>query len=82
MSFVGPFAAHREDLGRYEDWHLQRLRLSPGLTGLWAVQSRTDLSFDEMVRLDLFYAEHWSLWLDIKILLRSLPGIRSDARAR
>ncbi|MGD9710580.1 MAG: sugar transferase [Thermomicrobiales bacterium] len=82
MSLVGPLAATRRDLDRYEQWHHQRLRVTPGVTGLWAVQGRTDLSFDEMVRLDLFYAENWSLWLDVKILLRSVPRLRSSHHGR
>ena len=47
--------------------------MKPGMTGLWQVSGRNRLSFDEMVRLDLFYIENWSLWLDLKIMLRTLP---------
>jgi lipopolysaccharide/colanic/teichoic acid biosynthesis glycosyltransferase len=47
--------------------------MKPGMTGLWQVSGRNRLSFDEMVRLDLFYIENWSLWLDLKIVLRTLP---------
>jgi lipopolysaccharide/colanic/teichoic acid biosynthesis glycosyltransferase len=81
MSLVGPLAPHRREVARYDEWHHQRLRTTPGLTGLWRVHGREDLTFDEMVRLDLFYAEHWSLWLDLKILIRSAPAIwrRFDA---
>jgi lipopolysaccharide/colanic/teichoic acid biosynthesis glycosyltransferase len=75
MSLVGPLAQSREEVAQYDAWHLVRLKSTPGITGLWAVQGRHDLTFDEMARLDLFYAEHWSLWLDIKILLRSLPRL-------
>lgn len=83
LSMVGPLAARRSDLARYDNWHVQRLRVTPGLTGLWAVQSRRDLTFDEMVRLDLFYAEHWSLWLDVKTLLQNVPRMwkADDGRA-
>lgn len=75
MSLVGPRPAVPEEVAKYEPWHRQRLAVLPGLTGLWQVNGRSDLSFDEMVRLDLYYAEHWSLWLDFKILLRTIPAV-------
>ena len=50
-------------------------RIKPGITGLWQVMGRSDLSFNEMVMLDLFYAENWSLWSDFKIMLRTIPTI-------
>lgn len=71
MSLVGPLPHSRAMVAQYETWHRQRLRSTPGITGLWRVYRRSDLTFDEMVRLDLYYAEHWSIWLDVKILLRS-----------
>ncbi|CAN5526150.1 sugar transferase [soil metagenome] len=81
MSLVGPLAQHRQQVAHYEDWHRARLRVTPGITGLWAVHGRRDMTFDEMVRLDLFYAEHWSPWLDLKVLIRSIPlfWTRADA---
>jgi len=75
MSVVGPRPPVPEEVAAYEDWHLQRLMVTPGLTGLWQVNGRSDLSFDEMVRLDLYYAEHWSLWLDLKLILRTIPVV-------
>ena len=75
MSVVGPRPQLMEEVGRYEDWQRQRLLMTPGLTGLWQINGRSDLSFDEMVRLDLYYAEHWSLWLDIKVILRTIPAV-------
>jgi lipopolysaccharide/colanic/teichoic acid biosynthesis glycosyltransferase len=75
MSVVGPRPQLVEEVERYEEWHRQRLHATPGLTGLWQINGRSDLSFDEMVRLDLFYAEHWSLWLDIKVMLRTVPAV-------
>jgi lipopolysaccharide/colanic/teichoic acid biosynthesis glycosyltransferase len=75
MSLVGPLAQRRAQVDRYDDWHRSRLRVTPGITGLWAVHGRRDLTFDEMVRLDLFYAEHWSPWLDLKVLIRSIQLI-------
>ena len=75
MSLVGPRPQMPEEVADYEEWHLQRLAVTPGLTGLWQVNGRSQLSFDEMVRLDLYYAEHWSPWLDIKIVLRTFPAV-------
>jgi lipopolysaccharide/colanic/teichoic acid biosynthesis glycosyltransferase len=75
MSFVGPRPQLPEEVQRYEEWHHQRLLVTPGLTGLWQVNGRSNLTFDEMVRLDLYYAEHWSPWLDIKIVLRTIPAV-------
>ena len=56
---------------RYELWHRKRLDMKPGLTGLWQVSGRNRLPFEEMVRLDLFYIENWSLLLDLQIILRT-----------
>ncbi len=75
MSVVGPRPPLPEEVEKYEDWHRQRLLVTPGLTGLWQVNGRSNLTFDEMVRLDLYYAENWSPWLDIKIVLRTIPAI-------
>jgi exopolysaccharide biosynthesis polyprenyl glycosylphosphotransferase len=75
MSLVGPRPQMPEEVADYEEWHMQRLAVTPGLTGLWQVNGRSRLSFDEMVRLDLYYAEHWSPWLDTKIVLRTVPAV-------
>ena len=63
------------EVAEYDEWHLGRLLVTPGLTGLWQVSGRSNLTFDEMVRLDLYYAENWSPWLDITIMLRTIPAI-------
>jgi exopolysaccharide biosynthesis polyprenyl glycosylphosphotransferase len=75
MSWVGPRPPVPAEVAKYETWHRQRLLVTPGLTGLWQVSGRSNLTFDEMVLLDLYYAEHWSLWLDLKILLRTVPAV-------
>jgi exopolysaccharide biosynthesis polyprenyl glycosylphosphotransferase len=75
MSVVGPRPAIPPEVAEYEEWHFDRLLVLPGLTGLWQVNGRSNLSFDEMVRLDLYYAENWSPWLDIKTILRTVPAI-------
>jgi exopolysaccharide biosynthesis polyprenyl glycosylphosphotransferase len=75
MSVVGPRPNLPEEVERYEEWHKKRLTTSPGITGLWQVSGRSDLTFDEMVLLDIYYVEKWSLTLDMSILLRSIPAV-------
>ena len=76
MSLVGPRPMPAR-FGRdsYEDWQLQRLEVLPGITGLWQVSGRSDLTFDECVRLDLFYIENWSVAYDLFILLKTVPAV-------
>jgi lipopolysaccharide/colanic/teichoic acid biosynthesis glycosyltransferase len=72
MSLVGPRPPIPYELGNYELWHRRRvMEVKPGITGLWQVNGRSSTTFDEMVRLDLKYAKEWSLWLDIKIILKT-----------
>jgi exopolysaccharide biosynthesis polyprenyl glycosylphosphotransferase len=75
MSWVGPRPPTPKEVTQYDDWHLRRLNVMPGLTGLWQVSGRSDLSFEEMVKLDLYYAENWSLGVDLKIMLRTIPAV-------
>ncbi|MBI4744402.1 MAG: sugar transferase [Actinobacteria bacterium] len=72
MSLVGPRPPIPSEVIKYDDWHLKRLDVTPGMTGLWQVSGRSSLTFDEMVRMDLFYIENWSLAFDIKILLKTI----------
>jgi len=76
MSLVGPRPPIPYELEAYRVWHRRRvLEAKPGITGLWQVNGRSKLKFDDMVRLDLQYARNWSLWQDIKILLRTLRAV-------
>jgi exopolysaccharide biosynthesis polyprenyl glycosylphosphotransferase len=75
MSFVGPRPAVPEEVARYEPWQRRRLSVKPGLTGLWQVSGRSDLSFEGWIRLDLEYIDHRSLWEDLKIVLRTIPAV-------
>ncbi len=75
MSLVGPRPPFPHEVALYEDWHKRRLEVVPGLTGLWQVSGRSDLPFEEMVMLDLYYIENWSLGLDLKIILRTIPAV-------
>jgi exopolysaccharide biosynthesis polyprenyl glycosylphosphotransferase len=76
MSLVGPRPPLPYEVQKYEPWHLRRiLEVKPGVTGLWQVSGRSRTSFDQMVRLDLRYAQNWSLWLDLKILLKTVRAL-------
>jgi lipopolysaccharide/colanic/teichoic acid biosynthesis glycosyltransferase len=75
MSLVGPRPPLPREVMHYEPRHLQRLAVTPGLTGLWQVRGRSELPFEEMVSLDLEYIERWSLWLDLAILLRTPAAV-------
>jgi exopolysaccharide biosynthesis polyprenyl glycosylphosphotransferase len=75
MSLIGPRPGLPYEIELYENWHRRRLDAVPGITGLWQVSGRNDLSFDEMVRLDVQYLEDWSLVGDLKILVRTLPAL-------
>jgi len=71
MSLVGPRPALPYEVKMYKDWYKHRLSVTPGMTGLWQVSGRSQKNFDEMVKLDLAYIDKWSLWFDIKILLKT-----------
>jgi exopolysaccharide biosynthesis polyprenyl glycosylphosphotransferase len=75
MSIVGPRPAPPSEVQRYQPWHKRRLEVAPGITGLWQVSGRSELSFDEMVLLDLYYIENWSPLLDLQIMLRTAPKV-------
>ena len=75
MSLVGPRPLPVRDYLRLEAWHRRRSNVLPGMTGLWQIAGRSDLSFDDLVRLDFYYLENWSLWLDITILVKTLPAV-------
>jgi lipopolysaccharide/colanic/teichoic acid biosynthesis glycosyltransferase len=70
-SLVGPRPPLLYEVDLYQDWHKRRFEVPPGITGIWQVSGRNRVSFDEMVRMDLEYIEKQSLWLDIKLLLKT-----------
>jgi lipopolysaccharide/colanic/teichoic acid biosynthesis glycosyltransferase len=75
MSLVGPRPLPLRDYVQLEDWHRKRYLVLPGMTGLWQVSGRIDLSFDDLVRLDFYYLENWSIWLDVSILAKTMPAV-------
>src|SRR5205823_4292151 len=75
MSLVGPRPLPERDYARLEDWHRKRYLVLPGMTGLWQVSGRSELNFDDLVRLDFYYLEYWSIWLDMSILTKTLPAV-------
>jgi len=75
MSLVGPRPLPLRDYELLEPWHRKRYLVLPGMTGLWQIAGRSDLSFDELVRLDFYYIENWSTWLDVTILAKTIPAV-------
>jgi exopolysaccharide biosynthesis polyprenyl glycosylphosphotransferase len=77
MSLVGPRPLPMRDFERLEEWHKKRYLVLPGITGLWQVSGRSELDFDDLVRLDFLYLERWSVLLDLQILLKTIPAVLS-----
>jgi exopolysaccharide biosynthesis polyprenyl glycosylphosphotransferase len=75
MSIVGPRPAPPREVEGYDVWHRRRLSVKPGITGLWQVEARRDEDFDRRAGLDLDYIDRWSLWLDMKIIVRTVPAM-------
>jgi len=75
MSLVGPRPPLPTEVVEYDIWHRRRLSMKPGITGLWQVESRHESNFDRWVELDLSYIDRWTLWLDLSILLRTMPSV-------
>ncbi|MCK4575145.1 sugar transferase [candidate division WOR-3 bacterium] len=81
MSLVGPRPPVPQEVELYEDWQRRRLSMKPGLTCLWQVDGRSELDFDDWMKLDLEYIDTWTLSLDMKILLRTIPAVLSTKGA-
>ncbi len=75
MSLVGPRPLPQRDFDQLEDWHKKRYLVTPGMTGLWQISGRSELDFDDLVRLDFLYLERWSVGLDLAILLKTIPAV-------
>lgn len=81
MSFVGPRPPIPEEVEKYESWQRRRLSMKPGITGLWQVSGRNEIDFQDWIKLDLEYIDNWSLWLDFKIILKTIPAVLSGKGA-
>jgi lipopolysaccharide/colanic/teichoic acid biosynthesis glycosyltransferase len=75
MSLVGPRPPLPSEVAGYDVWHRRRLSMKPGITGLWQVEARREADFDRWVAMDLAYIDRWSLWLDVKIIVRTIPAV-------
>lgn len=75
MSLVGPRPPLISEVAGYDVWHRRRLSMKPGMTGLWQVRARSEQDFDRWVETDLEYIDSWSLWLDLRIILRTIPAV-------
>ncbi|MCJ7663502.1 MAG: sugar transferase, partial [Desulfobacterales bacterium] len=75
MSFVGTRPPLPQEVEHYQGWQRRRLSMKPGITGLWQVSGRNKIDFEEWMKLDLEYIDNWSLWLDFKILLKTIPTV-------
>ncbi|MGA2138275.1 MAG: sugar transferase, partial [Verrucomicrobiia bacterium] len=75
MSLVGPRPPIPSEVQQYDPWHRRRLSMKPGITCIWQISGRNRIGFDQWMKLDLQYIDHWSLWLDFKILVRTVPVV-------
>jgi lipopolysaccharide/colanic/teichoic acid biosynthesis glycosyltransferase len=75
MSLVGPRMISPEEIMEYDRWDINLLTVRPGITGLWQVSGRSDVTYDQRVRLDMHYIRNWTIWLDIQLLLQTLPAV-------
>ena len=75
MSLVGPRIIAPEEVEKYDKWDINLMTVRPGITGLWQVSGRADVSYEERVRLDMHYIRNWSLWLDLQILFQTIPAV-------
>jgi lipopolysaccharide/colanic/teichoic acid biosynthesis glycosyltransferase len=75
MSLVGPRMITPEEMEKYDKWDINLLTVRPGITGLWQVSGRSDVSYDERVQLDMFYVRNWTIWLDIQLLMQTPTAV-------
>ena len=75
MSVVGPRMITLSEIDKYKQWNINLLTVRPGITGLWQVSGRSDISYEERVQLDMYYIRNWTIWLDLQLLLRTIPAV-------
>jgi lipopolysaccharide/colanic/teichoic acid biosynthesis glycosyltransferase len=82
MSLVGPRPPLPREVAEYDIWHRRRLSMKPGITGLWQIEARHEPDFDRWVEHDLLYIDGWSIWLDLKIMIRTIPAMLSHSHGQ
>jgi len=75
MSLIGPRMISPEEMPKYNQWGINLLTVRPGITGLWQVSGRSSITYVERVRLDMYYIRNWSIWLDVHLLVRTIPAV-------
>ena len=75
MSLIGPRMITPQELEKYNQWGLNLLTVKPGITGLWQVRGRSDVSYEERVRMDMYYIRNWNIWQDIQLLMQTIPAV-------
>ncbi len=75
MSLVGPRMITPEEIEKYDQWDMNLLTVRPGITGLWQVSGRSDVTYEERVRLDMYYIRNWNIWLDVQIIVQTIPAV-------
>ncbi len=75
MSLVGPRMITPEEIEKYNQWDTNLLTVRPGITGLWQVSGRSDVSYEERVRLDMYYIRNWNIWFDVQIIVQTIPAV-------
>lgn len=75
MSLVGPRMISPEEMDKYEPWGLNLLTVQPGITGVWQVSGRSDVSYEERVRMDMHYIRNWTIWMDLQLLFQTIPAV-------
>ncbi|MFC1997184.1 sugar transferase, partial [Chloroflexota bacterium] len=75
MSLVGPRMISPVEVEKYDQWDINLLTVRPGITGPWQVSGRSDISYEERVQIDMFYVRNWTIWLDLQILVQTVPAV-------
>jgi lipopolysaccharide/colanic/teichoic acid biosynthesis glycosyltransferase len=81
MSLVGPRMITPQELEKYDQWDINLLTVKPGITGLWQVRGRSEILYGDRVRLDMYYIRNWSFWLDLQIMVQTIPAVLSKRGA-
>ena len=81
MSIVGPRPPIPREVESFDELAKRRFKIFPGITGIWQISGRSDLSFDEMINLDIYYLENWALSMDIEIILKTIPAVLTSKGA-